>query len=93
MFAQQMNSGSVLHGKSSRLAAEFRKSARSIDQQLDFLNTRMDFGSSSQNVAKHDLNMQLDPGFRAVFACWMHVFSEAELRISVQNPSEFRPGG
>ena len=59
----------------------------SIDQQLDFLNTRMDFGSSSQNVAKHDLNMQLDPGFRAVFACWMHVFSEAEFRISVHEKS------
>jgi hypothetical protein len=47
----------------------------------------MDFGSSSQNVAKHDLNMQLDPGFRAVFACWLHVCSAAELRISVHDKS------
>jgi hypothetical protein len=29
----------------------------------------------------HDLNMHLDPGFRAVFACWLHVFSEAEFWI------------
>ena len=47
----------------------------------------MDFGSSSQNFAEHDLNMQLDQGFRAVLGCWLHVLSEAEFRISVHEKS------
>jgi hypothetical protein len=47
----------------------------------------MDFGSSSQNFAKHDLNMQLDPGFRAVFGCWLHVCSAAEFWIGVHEKS------
>eukprot|EP01047_Picozoa_sp_COSAG01_P053477 COSAG01_NODE_5737_length_4067_cov_1380.006048_7_plen_59_part_00 len=51
------------------------------------MKTRVDFGSSSQNLAKHDLNMQLDPGFHAVFGCWLHVFSEAEFWISVHEKS------
>ena len=42
---------------------------------------------SNQSFAEHDLNMHLDRGFRAVFACWMHVFSEAEFRISVHEKS------
>jgi hypothetical protein len=40
-------------------------------------------GSSSQSFTEHDLNMQLDSGFHAVFACWLHVCSAAELRISI----------
>jgi hypothetical protein len=67
------------------LASEF--CLLSIDQQLDFLKTRMDFGSSSQNFAEHDLNMQLDRGFRAVFGCWLHVFSASEFWISVHEKS------
>jgi hypothetical protein len=59
----------------------------SIDQQLDFMTTRMDFGSSSQKFAEHDLNMQLDPGFHAIFACWLHVFSESEFWVSVHEKS------
>jgi hypothetical protein len=47
----------------------------------------MILGSSSQSFAKHDLNMQLDSGFHAVFGCWLHVFSEAEFRISVHEKS------
>jgi hypothetical protein len=87
MFAQQLNSGSVLHGKSSLLAAEFRKSTdRSISKSISSKPVWI-LGSSSQNVAKHDLNMQLDPGFRSFFACWMHVFSEAEFWISVHEKS------
>jgi hypothetical protein len=31
--------------------------------------------------------MQLDPGFRAVFACWLHVFSASEFWISVHEKS------
>jgi hypothetical protein len=46
-----------------------------------------DLGSSSQNFAEHDLNMQLDRGFHAVFGCWLHVCSAAELRISVNEKS------
>jgi hypothetical protein len=46
-----------------------------------------DLGSSSQKFAKHDLNMQLDPGFHAVFGCWLHVCSEAEFWISVDEKS------
>jgi hypothetical protein len=55
--------------------------------ELDFDQLSSDLGSSSQNFAKHDLNMQLDPGFRAVFGCWLHVFSEAEFWISVHKKS------
>jgi hypothetical protein len=31
--------------------------------------------------------MQLDPGFHAVFACWLHVFSAAEFWIDVHEKS------
>jgi hypothetical protein len=41
----------------------------------------------SQKFAEHDLNMQLDPGFHAVFACWLHVFSESEFWVSVHEKS------
>jgi hypothetical protein len=46
-----------------------------------------DFGIQQPSFAKHDLNMQLDPGFHAVFGCWLHVFSEAEFWISVDEKS------
>eukprot|EP01047_Picozoa_sp_COSAG01_P080344 COSAG01_NODE_15582_length_1321_cov_51.353519_1_plen_51_part_10 len=47
----------------------------------------MDSGIQQPKFAKHDLNMHLDPGFRAVFGCWLHVFSAAELWISVHEKS------
>jgi hypothetical protein len=42
-----------------------------------------DFGIQQPSFAKHDLNMQLDPGFHAVFGCWLHVCSAHEVWISV----------
>ena len=48
---------------------------------------RVSASPSSQNFAEHDLNMQLDRGFRAVFGCWLHVFSASEFWISVHEKS------
>ena len=60
----------------------------SIDQQLDFLTSPENqdlpnLGSSRENFAEHDLNMQLNRGFHAVFGCWLHVCSAHEVWISV----------
>eukprot|EP01047_Picozoa_sp_COSAG01_P008295 COSAG01_NODE_325_length_18790_cov_64.371101_16_plen_86_part_00 len=46
-----------------------------------------DLGHSRQNFAEHDINMQLDRGFRAVFGCWLHVCSAAEVWIGVHEKS------
>ena len=57
MFAQQLDSGSVLHGKLSRLAAEFRKSAdRSAARFYENHNVpNLILGSSSsQSFAEPD---------------------------------------
>jgi hypothetical protein len=44
----------------------------------------LDFSDFAQ---QETLNMQLDPGFHAVFACWLHVFSAAEFWIDVHEKS------
>ena len=46
---------------------------------------------SNQSFAEHDLNMHLDRGFCAVFACWLHVCSAAGFRISIA--WEIEPAG
>jgi hypothetical protein len=48
---------------------------------------RAKHGLDFSNFAQQDLNMQLDSGFRAVFACWLHDFSESEFWISVHEKS------
>ena len=58
-----------------------------LDQPGSQTGSQAASSHSNQSFAEHDLNMQLDRGFRAVFACWMHVFSEAEFRISVHEKS------
>jgi hypothetical protein len=79
--------GHRLNHMSSLLAAEFRKSTdRSISSSISS-KPEWILGSSSQSFAKHDLNMQLDPGFRPVFGCWLHVCSAAEFWIGVHEKS------
>jgi hypothetical protein len=55
------------------------RSAARFPENQDLPN----LGSSRENFAEHDLNMQLNRGFHPVFGCWLHVCSAHEVWISV----------
>ena len=56
------------------------RSAARFPENQDLPN----LGSSRENFAEHDLNMQLNRGFHAVFGCWLHVFSSCSVVLTEQ---------